>query len=88
MLEMMIAGNVRHDHKGSAKRTSFLNICSSLLPSTNHLFDHKKLRSPSSLTLAGPVLTTPLEFPLPLAPLFDRCGPSADEGFKMGNEDE
>ena len=42
---------------GSETPTSFLKICRSAPPSTNHRLDHKKLRSPSSFTLAAPVRT-------------------------------
>ena len=40
------------------RHTSFLNICNSAPPNTNHFLDHRKLLNPSSLILAGPVRTT------------------------------
>jgi hypothetical protein len=63
----------------SGRHTSFLNTCSSVPPKTNHFLLHIKLLRPSSLILAGPVLTTVF---LPGG----GDGDKADAELRIGNE--
>ena len=62
--------------------TSFLNICRSVPPNTSHLLLHKKLRNPSSLTFACPVLITVF-----LPSLECAAGLRADAGLRIGKDE-